>query len=112
MALIDQIEMLGESVDGGLIGLEEAADLLAGLSGGRLTILGARDVIANHKGARERYERIGRCAGRMVDLLTAVQNAADDGERELRLAAARAEMDQGLAEMRSAYRRLYGGGSR
>lgn len=108
-ALIDQIEMVGLGVEAGLIGREDGAELLSALSDGGLTVLGARDAIDNHREMRDRYERIGRHASRMVILLTAVQDATSDEERDLRWAAANAEMDQRLAAMRAAYQRLYGG---
>jgi hypothetical protein len=112
MPLVDYIEMLGSCADGGIIDREEAARLLTEYSNGGLTLLGARDAIARHRTIRAEYNRIFRDASRMVVLLTAVENATDDQDRGLRLAAAQAETDQQLAEMRDEYRRRYGGGTR
>lgn len=57
MPLIDQIEMLGTAVDEGLIGRDAAAELLAELSEGGLTKLGAAHALANHRGMRKDLEQ-------------------------------------------------------
>lgn len=58
MTTVDIIEMLGESVDGGLIDRPEAEILLSELSGGGLTVIGARDLLGRWREVRLQYERL------------------------------------------------------
>lgn len=58
MALIDQIEMLGQSVSDGYMSEADAAQLLQEYSDGGLTKTGATDLIRTHRTARRRYEGV------------------------------------------------------
>lgn len=69
MALVDQIEMLGIGVDGGLIDRDAAAELLAKLSKGGLTKVGAEDAIAKHRGMRQTYEGVFDQTRKLKDAL-------------------------------------------
>lgn len=52
MALVDDVEFFGSRVDAGDIDREEAARLLAEVSGGGITVEGARQVIGTWHGVR------------------------------------------------------------
>lgn len=60
MALIDQIELLGSSVEADIIGHDEAAHLLVEYSDGGLTRLGALDALDQHRSMQSRYEKCAR----------------------------------------------------
>lgn len=100
MALIDHIEMLGTAADEGLIDREEAAVLLAELSEGGLTLVGARSAIATHRGLRDRYAAIFVRSARAVEVLTAVTTAETPEEKYAAEAARIAWTDQEVAAMR------------
>lgn len=80
MTLIDLIEMLGPSVDEGLITMDEAAEWVAEFSGGGLTVRGARESLRRHRTIRDDYRQVADDARSMAAVLTAVRDAATPGE--------------------------------
>jgi hypothetical protein len=76
MALIDDIEFYGRSVDAGEMPRQQAAVLLAGASGGGLTVDGAAQLVDNWTTVRSRYESVFRDAKLLLDCLKRI--APDD----------------------------------
>jgi len=86
MPLIDDIEFYGSRVDAGDIPREQAAQLLADSSDGKLTLVGARQAIDTWKGYRDRIDGL---SADVVDMLRAVRNGRPVPEHVLRNQRAR-----------------------
>lgn len=76
MSLVDLIELLGASVDDGLIPLDEAAQRVVEFSEGGLTHRGAVDSLRKHRTIRASYTRIGDDARAALSAIYAVEAAA------------------------------------
>lgn len=111
MTLIDLIEVLGPSVDEGLIDMDEAAEWVAEFSGGGLTVRGARDSLRRHRTIRGDYRQVAEDARVMAVVVSALQDATTPGEA----ARARLAVDVEVTLQRAMHRerlkqRLLNGG--
>lgn len=87
MTLIDMIELLGSSIDAGLIPAGEAAHRLVEFSEGGLTLLGAQGSLERHRTIRAEYRRAFDGARSMLAAVTAVRDASTaEEESRARLA--------------------------
>jgi hypothetical protein len=81
MTLVDLIELLGASVDAGLMPLDEAVQRVVEFSEGGLTHLGAADSLRRHRTIRASYARIFDDAKASLHALDAVQAAVTPQEK-------------------------------